>query len=103
MKSLIVFLLCMQVSWAGEPGKRASFQERVDSEFGIFENPEIGNCKYELIGTELPVELIYEDEKMDFEKCKERGRKTLYKDKRGFTKVLIKHQSRDKWIVVEKE
>jgi hypothetical protein len=49
------------------------------------------------------MEKVFEDEDMNFEKCKSKATKALENNNVGFTKVLLKHPSQESWIVITKK
>ena len=105
MKYLLLLCLVFSVLASAQPNPKASsrLQERIESEFGIINYPEIGSCRYELVGKGLALDFIDEDETMELATCTNKAKLRLHRDQRGYSKVLIKHQSQENWIVFEKK
>jgi hypothetical protein len=89
---------------ADEPqGQMASkrMQDRMQAEMGTDE--ETRNCKYDLVGANIPTESVVEKSPLDLEACKSRALKTLQENPLNYTKVLVKHPALKKWVVIEKK
>lgn len=99
----LLFLLLSTSLYAGEIGRKRAYQERIQSEFGITEYPEVGSCRYELYGKNLKTEFVYEDDLMNFKTCLSKAASALEANRMGFRKVRVKHQSKDKWELFEKK
>lgn len=103
MKACLILLFLSSTLFAGEIGRQRAYQERIQSEFGITEYPEIGSCRFRMVGRNLPEEMIYEDDLMDRKTCLSKGASLLENNRKGYTKVFVKHQSKDKWELFEKK
>lgn len=104
MKLFILSLsLLPTLLFAGEIGRKRAYDERIQSEFGITEYPEIGSCRFRMVGRNLPEEMVYEDDLMDKKTCLSKGASLLENNRKGYTKVFVKHQSTDKWELFEKK
>lgn len=100
--ALITLLLASSTLIAGEIGRKRALEERIQSEFGIVEYPAVGSCRFRMEGKNLPQEMVYEDDLMDKKTCLSKGASLLENNRKGYTKVFVKHQSTDKWELFEK-
>ncbi len=104
MKALILILILLPaLAISGEIGRKRAYEERIQSEFGITEYPEIGSCRFRMLGRNLPEEMVYEDDLMDRKTCLAKGASLLENNRRGYTQVFVKHQSKEKWELFEKK
>lgn len=83
------------------PGERSIRKERTQTEFGIFEYPEVGYCRYDVLGPQGAPDSTIEPELMDFKSCETKAKRAL-KSKKEALKVYVKHQSKPDFIIIEK-
>lgn len=101
---ILLFILTSLTAMAGpSPGAIAIRQERIQSEFGLFEYPEIGYCRYEIVGEGVLMEAQIEEKLMNLPECLTKGKHFLNTSEKSYSKVLIKHQSQTKWITIERK
>lgn len=78
---------------------RNRMQSEMGDDFSAFE---VGKCRYELVGANIPTESTTEKNEMDFEECSKKAKRALKESPQNFTKVLIKHKSQEEWVILEK-
>ena len=82
------------------PKLRDRMQSEMGDDFSAFD---VGKCRYELVGVNIPTETMTEKGEMDFEDCQKKAKRALKESPQHFTKVLIRHKAREEWVIVEKK
>lgn len=86
-----------------KPGTQASpgLQARMQAEAGVFTD-EV-DCKFDLVGTDMLTETTVEKEALDMDACKKKAMTALKASHKNFRKVVIKHKSSPKEIVIPRK